>query len=707
MLAFYLSLILNLDSATWSVVTVMVLMGAQYVGALLEKSLFRLLGTLVGGVIGSVLLASTVQNGFLAIPLMFLTVGIFTYMFGSPNAPYAYFLCALTTVVITAGAISEPANVFQVAISRVIEITIGILCAVLVSVLIWPRHAADEFRIEMVNTIHRIRWIIAERAREEVHSPKPTPGTRSDAVYSSGFRMLRELLHFATLENGVLHRREALLVELLAAISAVHSGGLSLLMRPTADRGLIETLRPEFQGIVQAIDTDLSVAEQLARKQHAVRPDIGAAFEVFESRLGAMRDHYGRLPVSDADLSQMSQLYLTLCEIRERLDALHAVLEKLATEGKATRDIPSASLFELPHDPAWISIGIKGGTAFIVSLLLNQWLQPPGQISIPTIAWVFTALSRGMSNRAADQRAFHVAAGSVVLNAVLMVVLLTCWPLLSSSFGLALFLGGTTFAAGYLTGSSTATSFPYMIAMFVITGIVGLNADDGVPFSSILNVVFSVSIGLMLAACVQRLMWPTLPQHELRKCLERYFEGITRIFPFGRRSSEESVDSISRLALIPNECRSWIAIMREPRGSRAVRDHLVALVNNLHELNFSAQGLRRVVRFPIHESLLERVEPVLDAMDNWIATSLRSIESALRRGGSPEPVEGNQKLCDDLNEVIRHVRNENLMVTLETKEVVQFFGLTERYLATMEDVNRSQRQLAETQVPRWAGDYVL
>jgi len=52
MLAVFLALLLRLEEPTWALFTIFVLMIAQYVGAIAEKSLFRIIGTVAGAVIG-------------------------------------------------------------------------------------------------------------------------------------------------------------------------------------------------------------------------------------------------------------------------------------------------------------------------------------------------------------------------------------------------------------------------------------------------------------------------------------------------------------------------------------------------------------------------------------------------------------------------------------------------------------------------------
>ncbi len=56
-LAVAMALVIQLPMPTWALFTVFVLMIAQYVGAIAEKSIFRVIGTVIGALLGYVLTA--------------------------------------------------------------------------------------------------------------------------------------------------------------------------------------------------------------------------------------------------------------------------------------------------------------------------------------------------------------------------------------------------------------------------------------------------------------------------------------------------------------------------------------------------------------------------------------------------------------------------------------------------------------------------
>jgi uncharacterized membrane protein YccC len=120
-LAVYGALLNKNHQPTWALFTVFVLMVAQYIGAIEEKSLLRMIGTIVGGFFGYLITASLQQDVFLYLGLLGLFVAFTTAMFGQARFPYAFLLCGMTAVVCLQqwiGATPEFLDVHDLADSR-------------------------------------------------------------------------------------------------------------------------------------------------------------------------------------------------------------------------------------------------------------------------------------------------------------------------------------------------------------------------------------------------------------------------------------------------------------------------------------------------------------------------------------------------------------------------------------------------------------
>ncbi|MGA7393876.1 MAG: FUSC family protein, partial [Terrimicrobiaceae bacterium] len=140
-LSLFIALSLRLPDPTWAVMTVFVIMFAQFVGAVAEKAVMRVIGTALGGVIGYLLTARLEQQPVLYLLLVGGVVGFGTAMFGYTKYPYAFLLCALTTMVVASNGMIDPTFSWRPALARIEEVSVGVISAVIVSSLLWPRYA--------------------------------------------------------------------------------------------------------------------------------------------------------------------------------------------------------------------------------------------------------------------------------------------------------------------------------------------------------------------------------------------------------------------------------------------------------------------------------------------------------------------------------------------------------------------------------------
>src|ERR1700755_2787708 len=102
-LALFCTQLLRLPNDNWAILTVLVLMSAQFVGAIAFKALMRVTGTVSGALVGVWLVSDYTSTPEVFLPILFLVIAFASYKFGQVGArqgPYAYFLLGLTTLVV-------------------------------------------------------------------------------------------------------------------------------------------------------------------------------------------------------------------------------------------------------------------------------------------------------------------------------------------------------------------------------------------------------------------------------------------------------------------------------------------------------------------------------------------------------------------------------------------------------------------------------
>jgi uncharacterized membrane protein YccC len=144
MLAFYLALLLDMPRPYWAMTSVYVT-SSVLAGATSSKAVYRILGTLIGAAGAIVLVPNLVDAPELLSLAIALWVGAFLYIAlldGTPRS-YVFMLAGYTIAIVGLPVLSTPGLTFDVAVSRVQEITLGIICASVVSTLVLPRSVAS------------------------------------------------------------------------------------------------------------------------------------------------------------------------------------------------------------------------------------------------------------------------------------------------------------------------------------------------------------------------------------------------------------------------------------------------------------------------------------------------------------------------------------------------------------------------------------
>jgi uncharacterized membrane protein YccC len=139
MLALYIALSAGLSRPYWAMAAVYVVANPLS-GATRSKALFRILGTMIGAT-GSVVLMPLLVSApeLFSVAVALWTGGFLFVSFLDRTArSYVFMLAGYSLPLIALPAVSDPVQVFDIAVSRSLEIGIGIVCASLVNSLILP-----------------------------------------------------------------------------------------------------------------------------------------------------------------------------------------------------------------------------------------------------------------------------------------------------------------------------------------------------------------------------------------------------------------------------------------------------------------------------------------------------------------------------------------------------------------------------------------
>ncbi|WP_251865351.1 FUSC family protein [Achromobacter sp. Marseille-Q4962] len=278
MLALYISLALDFQRPAWAMATAYII-AHPLSGALTSKAIYRVLGTLLGAAVAVLLVPRLVNAPALLSGALALWVGLCLYVSMLDRRPrsYIFMLAGYTAAIVGFSSVTEPLGVFDTALARCEEITLGILCATLVSHLVLPRHVGGlvSMRIDA--------WLrdSASLLIDSLHGEAGMRRLPRDLQHlAAGVAELRTLfVHLAyekpQLRGGqgvlrVLHDRMALMLPVIGAITD----------RVTALRSLAGGERP----------ADIARLVELLERWLRPGPDDDPAAD-----LAALREAIGRL----------------------------------------------------------------------------------------------------------------------------------------------------------------------------------------------------------------------------------------------------------------------------------------------------------------------------------------------------------------------------------------------------------------------------
>lgn len=143
-LALWIAFRLGFESPRSAMLTVFIV-ALPSSGQALEKSVYRLIGTLVGCIAALTFMGLFPQQA----RLLFLALAIWAFLCTAGAArvrnakSYGFVLAGYTACLITLPAINRPLDLFDGAVARVTEISLGILCYALINDVLFPVHRSN------------------------------------------------------------------------------------------------------------------------------------------------------------------------------------------------------------------------------------------------------------------------------------------------------------------------------------------------------------------------------------------------------------------------------------------------------------------------------------------------------------------------------------------------------------------------------------
>lgn len=147
MLALYIALWFGLPRPYWAMATVY-FVSHPLTGATRSKAAYRVAGTVLGAAAAVATVPQLVNMPIVLTGAVALWITGLVYLSLLQRSPrsYVFLLAAYTLPIVALPAVMQPADIFDIAVARIEEIVIGIVCASLVGAIVLPAKVAPALR---------------------------------------------------------------------------------------------------------------------------------------------------------------------------------------------------------------------------------------------------------------------------------------------------------------------------------------------------------------------------------------------------------------------------------------------------------------------------------------------------------------------------------------------------------------------------------
>jgi uncharacterized membrane protein YgaE (UPF0421/DUF939 family) len=145
-MAYAVTTALDLEFGYWAVISTVIVMQV-YVADSVEMCLYRFSGTLIGALLGVLVILTIPKTPVFIGMALFLTIGICSFL---TRYKTRYRMAAITVVIVVMTGL-QTQDAWHFGLSRVLEIGIGILCAFAVSVAVFPQRKIDVLKQRLEN----------------------------------------------------------------------------------------------------------------------------------------------------------------------------------------------------------------------------------------------------------------------------------------------------------------------------------------------------------------------------------------------------------------------------------------------------------------------------------------------------------------------------------------------------------------------------
>ncbi|WOO39762.1 FUSC family protein [Rubellicoccus peritrichatus] len=693
-IAIGLAMLFDWDKPYWAAISTMVVT-LPYVGAALEKSIMRILATVFGGFFAWFITAAFVQEQS-AYLLMFVPLLIFTgYYSAGTWYPYAFLLGGITTVIVCVDSLQDPTNIWSVVYFRVSEISLGILVALAVNAIILPQSAGKALVAKIGDNLKDCAKLLKYGCETYLSDEKSLidPQVLEDKL-TGAISDLRPLIlqarkdsqlvaHHQSEFDDIITRMENLLIALAVMRRAAEA---------RFPKNFIREIEPELHNFTNALLSRLEeIGEAFRSSKVPEKADLFPIADAVDQRLEKVR-HNGinsNYPIEDtthlyAILANLNDIRIALDELADVAEHAYSARSKTPANKDTVTYKPDAII-----DKRRLKHGIKVAIACVAAIYTWLWLQWPGGLQ----AVITTSIVIQMSVTASNSKSLLRLVGCLFGATLGAFAIVFVEPYVSSylAFSIPLFLCFFPFA--YVNFGKPAYAYAGFQAFLAFTLMTAVTNEQSVSLAAGVDRFMGILLGVIIAAVIQRLIWPVIPEHELRKDFEHFFDragAFLRSYTPVRLSGKAAPDALAilkgKVSPVARDAEIWLNQIAFRGEEQKAKSDARKFALAMQSLSFRMRALEQTFQRDMPAALRDRLAPQIISANDAVIESMDHLSEAFRSGNAPKKTVDFNQSTRDMSRAIHSIfRVERAGLVYSSHEVAGVLGLVRRYRSIIND----------------------
>lgn len=517
MLALFISFELDLINPMWSIGTVLII-ASPYSGMVSSKCIYRLVGTAAGAIIALLLTPHFINTPWLFTIILALWVGFALYISLLDRTPrsYVFMLAGYSTAMIVYNAITyvDSYNIFDIALARVLEISVGVISTAVVSATFFPVHVGAMIKQRVIKTLQDLENIF-----EKLISAQDTNQnyTQILGVITRDASDIHALAVHLAYEKGELQGMTKPLQEMLHQVSLVVANLVAMSQRiKQLEQMPLTTLAPRLSQLRQQTLQFLNQEKQLTADNLC---DLPPQFEQDFSELIAM-----------ASSEQKTVLTALKMDVRHFIANMLAVKLLWQQIQKGHKEIPSEITTITTKYPSLHrdhGIAVRGGISavLITFIVTGAWILSGWKAGfmMAQMGAITACILTALDNPVPVLRIFIW--GSIVSAGLVFIYAFGIFPHITHFWQLALVL----FPIFLVAVSMMANQMLMPIGMVLgINTMMGLNLHNKYSMDAVsyLDSSFAMILGVLVSLIVIDLVRAVSPDTSATRILSLHYQAM-------------------------------------------------------------------------------------------------------------------------------------------------------------------------------------